>query len=285
MKVLVLNAPKNLQEVVSHLPKNVTLVSADYVDIEFVISHKEITILHRGQDILNYDYVWITASWSRRDIAYVLSLYLSKNNRKHSIISEGHGNSKLVDMTLFTLSGIRQPKTYYTPTSDLDLNRIIEVCGLPVVGKSITGTRGRNSFLAKTKEELQKFLKASKKRSNLFFQEYIENDYDWGVIVANLQVVSGERSYRTEASTTFMNHSFSGAIEQFSEVEMIPEEIANIARDGHKALDLDWGRADIVVSKKNDKAYLLEVNRSPRMTSDSSEVSAYATYLASVLDL
>jgi glutathione synthase/RimK-type ligase-like ATP-grasp enzyme len=282
MKILVLNSPSNIQEILAYLPASTEIVAGTYAQIEIVILQNVLTVMFDGKDIAEFDYVWVTGSWSKRDIAKVISLYLHEKKRKFTVVNEGDGASKLVDIALFALNKLPQPNTYYAYRKLLmtQIDKVIEVCGLPIIGKSTKGSRGKRSFLATTRKEFRELIKKTPSHVPMMFQEFIENDFDWGIVVAQGKCVSAEQSFRAEDATTFLNHAYLGATEVFTDTSKLPTQIANIAQEAHRVTNLTWGRADIVHSSKNGQPYLLEVNRSPRMTSSSPEVEAFGTYLA-----
>ncbi|MFZ2190011.1 MAG: hypothetical protein WAV48_04485, partial [Candidatus Magasanikiibacteriota bacterium] len=146
------------------------------------------------------------------------------------------------------------------------------------------GTFGRNSFLANDMKELKQKLFEADEKTSFIFQEYIENDYDWGVIVGNDTVLSAEKSYRKQDDTTFMNHASGGATEVFVPTSEVPEKVREMAIKASHLLNLTWARSDILVDNKNGKPYILETNRSPRMTSKSTEVEAFAQYINSFME-
>jgi glutathione synthase/RimK-type ligase-like ATP-grasp enzyme len=114
------------------------------------------------------------------------------------------------------------------------------------------------------------------------FQSFIPNQYDWGILVANGEVVSGEKSYPKDGE--FRNNARNGAREDFIDVEKIPQEIKDIAIRASESLGLSWSRADIIIDEKTQKPYLLEVNRYPGVTSGSDEENGAFLFLSSHID-
>lgn len=284
--VLVLNPPLKLREVQRKLLKKSKLIRGHYRDIEVIISTTDMRILINGVDLRDFDYVWVTGSWSKRDFARAISLYLTHYQEPHTIVNEGAGSTKLVDMTIFALGKIAQPRSYFCSRTEY-LRRAEEigtVCKFPLIAKDVKGTFGRNSFLANDMKELKQKLFEADEKTSFIFQEYIENDYDWGVIVGNDTVLSAEKSYRKQDDTTFMNHASGGATEVFVPTSEVPEKVREMAIKASHLLNLTWARSDILVDNKNGKPYILETNRSPRMTSKSTEVEAFAQYINSFME-
>ena len=114
------------------------------------------------------------------------------------------------------------------------------------------------------------------KGKRFFFQKFIPNDYDWGILVANGRVVSAEKSYHLK--NEFRNNACWGAKEVFVDVNEVNKHLKSIAMNACKILELEWGRADIIIDKSTQKPYLLEVNRLPGMTVGSTEQKAFQEY-------
>jgi len=170
---------------------------------------------------------------------------------------------------IYSLNKIPHPKSFYCSRKNYGLyyDEIVKICSLPIIIKDLRGTYGRYSFIATSKSELVNGISKLPKGLSFFVQEYIENDYDWGIIVANGEVLSAEKSFRKKGE--FRNHSYLGAKEVFENICDVPKNICNIAIKANKVLGLSWARSDIIISKKSNKPYILETNRSPRITSNS----------------
>lgn len=280
-RVLVLNPPTKFREIRKVLGKSISLVRGFYRDIEMVFTSTDMRVVIKGKDLRNFDFVWVTGSWSKRDLAKVISLYLTHYNRPHTVVEEGAGVSKLVDMTVFALAKLAQPRSYYCSRTEYlrRAEEIATVCKFPLIAKDVKGTFGRHSFLARNLKELKEKLFMANEHTDFIFQEYIENDYDWGVIVGNNEVLSAEKSYRKQNDLTFMNHASGGATEVFVPKQEVPPKVQEMAIQASKLLGLTWARSDILVCKTSGKSYILETNRSPRMTSESTEVQAFAEYI------
>ncbi|WKZ23964.1 MAG: hypothetical protein QY312_04355 [Candidatus Dojkabacteria bacterium] len=284
-RILVLNPPLKLREVQKKLNSSVRLIRGNYKDIEVIIVNKSVRILHKKKDMRRFDFVWISGSWSKRDIAKSISLYLSHYSCAHTLVEEGSGSSKLVDMVLFALGELPQPRSYYCISSEYSkrLNEIEIVCQFPLIAKDTRGTFGKHSFLARNSKELKRKLFQIPENIDFVFQEYIPNDFDWGIIIGGGKLLSAEKSFRNKNSESFMNHAAGGATEVFLPLEKVPEKVVTIAKQANTLLSLAWSRSDILISSQTGKAYILETNRSPRMTSNSMEVDAFAAYINSFL--
>ncbi len=157
------------------------------------------------------------------------------------------GTSKVTDHMSFALNNIKTPDTLFFGHKEIckKLKQIKKVCGYPLVIKDTKGSRGAYSILVANSKELIEKLGELPKHKKYLFQRFIPNNYDWGVLVANGKVVSGEKSYPCLGE--FRNNTCNGAKEVFvdpmniSEISSAinkyldnPEEMKSIAKQAHK---------------------------------------------------
>lgn len=278
-KLLVLPTVPNMQQVIDRFPFPIELTKGQFKNLELILQDGKIKVLHKGVDIREFSFVWLCSSWNTRDLAYAIQLYLRQNDVPSTHVEKG--TSKLTDHIIFSLNGIPSPDTLFIGHADVEKCReqIKEVCGYPLVIKDIKGSRGTSSIKVAAEKDLRKQIKNLPEHKKYLFQKYISNEYDWGIMVANGVVVSGEKSYPCEGE--FRNNACNGAEEVFVDPAEIPEHIKQIAINTSNALGLSWSRSDIIVDKNTKKPYVLEVNRLPGITSETSEVTASYTFLSS----
>ena len=279
LNILILPAVKNIEEIAKQFSCPITLTKGSYSNIEFISQDNILSILYKGKDIREFSFVWLSSSWKSRDLAYAVKIYLEKYKIPHSFTEKS--TSKITDHIFFTLNNIPTPNTFFSNHQNKKqfLSRIQEVCGSPIIIKDSKGSRGIRSFLIRSQEELEKILDNTALRNKqYFFQQYIPNDYDWGVLVVNGKVVSGEKSYTKKGE--FLNNSAFGSREVFVDVKDIPLPIQKMAIRACSSLDLSWSRADIIIDKNTNTPYLMEVNRFPGLTSKSTEIDGAYTFLS-----
>jgi len=278
-KLLILPSVKNTTEVVDKFPFPVKLTKGKFKDLAFSFQDQEITISINGTDLREFSLVWLSSNWNSRDLAYAVKLYLKKYKIPCTYVEKG--TSKITDQMSFSLNKIKTPKTLFLGTKKIKKNlaRIEEFCGYPLIVKDTKGSRGAHSILAKNSKELLEKMKKLPKHKKYLFQEFIPNDYDWGVLVANGKVVSGEKSYPCFGE--FRNNACNGAEEFFIDPKDIPIKIQKMALKTSKALGLSWSRSDIIIDKNTQEPYLMEINRLPGITPKTTEVDGAYEFLAS----
>lgn len=269
----------HMDQILDRFSFPVTLSKGEYEDLEFIFKGRNTKILHKGCDLKNFSFVWLSSSWSSRDLAYSVRLYLEKAGAPYTYVEKG--TSKVTDQMAFSLGGLQSPDTLFLGSRPIRKNLLLikEVCGYPLVIKDAKGCRGANSEYVATEKDLLRKMKNLPKHNKYLFQQYIPNDYDWGVMVANGKVVSGEKSYPSKGE--FRNNKCNGAKEIFVDPKKIPLGIKRMAKQASDALNLSWSRVDIIIDKKTKRPYLLEVNRFPGIASKTTEVDGAYAFLAS----
>jgi len=282
-KLLVLPSVKNMQQVINRFSFPIELTKGTLKNIKIVFKKNKILVTHNDIDLKNFSLVWLSSSWTSRDLAYAVQLYLDEKNVPSTFVEKG--TSKLTDHMIFSLNNISTPDTLFVDISILSksLAQIKSIIGYPLIVKDIRGSRGTNSMKINSQKELLSKMELFPKHRKYILQQYIPNDYDWGIMVANGVVVSGEKSYHQEGE--FLNHALHGATEVFIDKSKIPQKIKDIAVKASKKLGLIWSRADIIINKNNGKPYLMEVNRLPGITDKTSEVDGAYKFLASQINL
>jgi len=115
------------------------------------------------------------------------------------------------------------------------------------------------------------------KYNKYIFQEFISNDFDYRVVVANNKATSVCK--RTRVEDKYRNNVALGATEEFVNVKDTPQGVIDIAVGASRALKLNWAGVDVVTDNNTNKNYVLEVNRRPGLTEKSSEIVALYTYI------
>ena len=280
-KLLCLPAVANIQEVIKRFSPPIRLTKGSFKNLIFTFQPKKIKILHNGFNLTNFSFVWLSSFWNDRDLAYAVKLYLDHSKIPATYVEKN--TSKLTDHMIFGLNKIPAPDTFFINSHDIknNLEQIKKICGYPLIIKDIKGSRGIFSEYIKNERKLKRKMKKLPRHKKYMLQKFIPNDYDWGVMVVNGKVVSGEKSY--SCKNEFRNNACNGATETFIDIKEIPKAVKEMALKGTRALGLSWSRADIIIDKNTQKPYLLEVNRCPGITAGTTEIDGGYAFLASKL--
>ncbi|MBN1331913.1 hypothetical protein JW978_03445 [Candidatus Dojkabacteria bacterium] len=280
--LLVLPAVEHVDEIVKGLSSSMKFTKGSFRKLEYIIKGKDVKLLHDGVDIREFSSVWLSSFWRSRDLSYAVKLYLEHYKIQYTFVEKA--TSKITDQIVFVLNNLVTPDTFFADIEVIDehAERIEEVCGYPLIIKDTQGSRGKYSAYIENRKELLKAYAKLPKYKKYIFQKFIPNEFDWGVLVSNGEVVSAEKSYG--ANNEFRNNCCNGAKEIFVALEDIPEQIKKIAIKASNRLGLSWSRTDIIVDKNTGIPYLLEVNRCPGITSGTTEVSGAQKFLRAHLD-
>ena len=264
--------------------KNILLDFASIKDLFLKIVDGEIFAKVLNKDFKDYDYVWIQSGWNTTHMAYLLHLYFKSKKIKHN--KTNIHNTKLSDLLFLSLNGVRVPNTFFHNGLQINSEIILEierVCKLPCIYKTLLGSCGDKVHLIEKKEDIGRTIKENGRFNRYIFQEYISNDFDYRVVVSNGEPISVCRRIRT--TDEYRNNVALGAKEEFLGINEVPKSVLDIAIQSAKALKLRWAGVDVLTDKNTNKNYVLEVNRRPGLTENSSEVLAayeYVLKLASV---
>ncbi len=258
--------------------KDITLDTASIKDIVFEIIDGVISVDIKGKDLKKYDYIWIQSGWNTTHMAYLLHLYLKSQHIRHNR-TNSH-NTKLSDIFSLASKGVLVPNTYFhngLKVSARNVSEIANVCKLPCIYKTSLGSLGCNVFLIDKEEDIKQTIKDNGKYNRYIFQQYIPNDFDYRVVIANGKSTSVCK--RTRVTDKFRNNVALGACEEFIKIKNVPTEVIDIAIHSANALKLKWAGVDVVTDKDTGENYILEVNRRPGLTESSSETRAAYKYI------
>lgn len=279
LNVLCLPSLGAIDQITKNMNHPINLTKGKFSDIDMIFYKNEAHIFLQGRDISEFAFAWINASWGNKDLAYATSLYLSSKGIPTTYVEQMP--SKITDHMVFGLNHITVPQTVFikkrTIKNKIDLLK--RVCGFPLIVKNTRGLGGSDTKLINSEAELIAAIDTLPKNREYIFQQFINNNYDWGILVANGIVVTGAKRYAAQGE--YRNNICNGANEVFVDVKDIPENVKKMAINASHALNLDWSRADIVIDEKTAEPFLLEVNRYPGITLNSSEVQCARNFLES----
>ncbi len=258
--------------------KSIRLDFASIKDIIFTIIDGDIDVEIKGKVLKNYDHVWIQSGWKTNQLAYLLHLFLKSQKISHNRTSTQ--STKLSDIFSLASKDILVPNTFFHNGLKIDngnVEDIGKICKLPCIYKNVFGSLGTDVFLINRQEDIKQTIRDNKKYNRYLFQEYIPNDFDYRVVIANGK--SSSVCKRTRVSDKYRNNVALGAKEEFINVQDVSSDILDLAIKAAKVLKLNWAGVDIVTDKGTGQNYVLEVNRRPGLTGKSSEILAAYKYI------
>lgn len=293
-KILILTAKHNpkiktLQKIIESLNHaEIETETANFQDdIEILMEKGSINFLINSKPLSDYKdhLIFIRTIKHYGFISYILSQLAIKEGIQ--VIDEQHQYmahfGKLHQMFYLAKEDMLIPKTYFAPTySEKHIENAINYLQLPIVIKEFEVDRGEGVYLAKTEEELRLLLK-DLEETEVLFQEFIPNDYDYRLLVLGGKTVVVEKRIRTDKNE-FRNNISVGGIEEFVSLDSIPKEMAALAQEAARHNHLQIAGVDFIIDKDNN-FYILEVNRAPQFTPDksvSNEIPELTNYLVNL---
>jgi len=268
------------------LKGNVQVISESLHNLIFSFSQDGCQVTIGDQDVRDFDAVWFRQT-NKRDFPLVLALSnILKENKVRffdPFWAENFSHDKLSTLVKFSLAGLPVPLTIFVSHKRLkdSEKNIIKFLGLPLVAKEIHKNRGEGVYLIEKEEDFNQLLHNS--HEEYLFQPFLPNDGDYRLLVMGKRVVSWEKRFRK--TDKFRNNASLGGTETFFPLKDLPKDWQKISLSAAAIAGLAITGVDLVVSQKDQKCYLLEINRSPQFTFDhgrSPEVKAVKKFLSSL---
>lgn len=162
--------------------------------------------------------------------------------------------SKIYDYWKLSDAGLPVPKGFQTFKLD-KAGRYLKGFEWPVVAKGIHGSRGKYVYLMEDLKQARKYL-TDHLVGFFTFQEYLEIEAEYRIIVIGGKAVGAMRKYRAEGD---FRHNI--AVGASGEAATVPAALNRLAERSAKTLGYGFAGVDLAIS--GGKPYLLEVNRTP----------------------
>ncbi len=255
----------------------------NFQTMEFFIEAGGTKIYYNKKLLSRCGSVYIKRAGKYQALATLISRFLEKRNIPFVDTYHAYGsiNGKLAQMFVLAENGLPVPKTYFSPIyTKENLSHAAEFLHFPMVAKKIFSRQGKGVYLVNTANEL--FTLFRKEDSTKFIlQEYIPNESDYRVFVTGTIVGAFEERVRQDKKD-FRNNASLGGKEIYSDPKKMPLPLKKLAIRAAIALRIEVAGVDIVVSSRDKKMYLFEVNKSPGFTPEdpkSTEIISLFKYL------
>lgn len=289
-KILVLKT-KNVNPLVLGLRK---FCDKDY-QIDFASLSEDIVfkfingveVIVNGKNILEYNLVYFRTWFGKYKIATPLARYLMDNgiqviDSALQNISLG-GVTKIYQFLLLVQNNFPVPKSYILHRNNLEkfLDEAVDTLGgYPLVIKKHNGRKGEGIYKVDSQSDFYEIL--PKLEDNYYFlQEFVPNDFDYRVLVMGNNVVRLKKRIRPENSTDFRNNVALGAKVELEDPNK-NKVVSGLALKASKLLQIEIAGVDIVISSKNNKIYIFEVNPAPTLKNDLTQYKDLANYLKNI---
>ena len=294
-KILILvdkiGAKKELfgQLISERLGDRASITMAKFSDVFIKIDYKNTFAEIGGNDIADYDLVYFRRAGDKfSGVASNLAIYLKAKNVNFidkSWAEVGPIGSKFTALMKLSLNNLPIIKSIYVWREEIGNNkdRIIKSLGLPLIAKELSTQRGKGVHKISTIADFDKLpMTDSNGGSNQYlFQKFVELKDEYRLLVLGDHVGVWEKKI-ISVEGEFRHNVSLGATEEFLKIGDIPADLEKIAVKGSNALNVQIAGVDIATDKNTGEYYLIEINRGPGFTYDttiSPEMDQLAKYL------
>jgi glutathione synthase/RimK-type ligase-like ATP-grasp enzyme len=243
-----------------------------FEDLVYILNGNQVRVIDgtTNVDISNYDLVYRKRSDYIQQHPLSCAMYL-KYKRVPFIDSEfqsvmNPNAHKLVEHMLYAVHSLPFPGTIIATKQNIHLVRNYLTGDFPKVLKSLTATRGDYNFLVNSFDEAQKIIEeADMENTEFALQEYIPNDSDFRFLVLGYKTKLIIQRKRRVDSTSHTNNTSKGASAELIDVSTLQDEVKTLAERAAKVFSREIAGVDIMIGSEDNKAYVLEVNRSPQI--------------------
>lgn len=231
---------------------------ANYKEV-VVNLNKEITIQVKGQDLTNFDAIYLRTLSGREEIATLIAKYAKLHRIAvfDQVLENGLSWIDSKSYELFELSrhGLPiVPSVVAVGETGLSTNT-----SYPLIIKRGALNQGKGVFLCKTKEEAQKVVEEYNDEV-LVFEPFLPNDGDLRVIVIGSKPLAAIKRSSNDPEEFRNNVSLGGSAEEYP----LNDELSKLAVLAAKAVGYDIAGVDLIFDQKSQQWSVMEVNRSPQ---------------------
>ncbi|MBI2007400.1 MAG: RimK family alpha-L-glutamate ligase [Candidatus Blackburnbacteria bacterium] len=223
----------------------------------------------RGKAAESYDLIYLWAVGKRRWEWYTACFYFNKNYKTiivdHKVIDPGYRYylSPAIDYLRQTEHSLPYPKSAIV-FSSRGLRELLSGYDFPLIAKAPDRSQGKGVYKVENYSKLKQVVDELKsERKACIIREFIPNDGDIRVFTVGYKAVGAMK--RTPKEGDFRSNISQGGSGARYDLESNPR-VREIAEKASKITRTEIAGVDIMVSKKDGKPYILEVNPGPQFT-------------------
>jgi hypothetical protein len=271
--------------------QNVRIELGLFSDLAFIFGDNILTVTIKGKDILKYDCIYMRKIGTKHTIiANALGICLKYLKRPFydSVFGDyGAKGNKFKSLIQLSVSGVPIPKSVYICNPKMKSYEYLRgILGTHFVAKNLGLQRGTGIFLIKNQDDIDAlpYIEGSQGKSIYLYQELIEKDHEYRTVILGQEVGVWYEKLQDDKNEFRYNTSM-GATEVFLNKDNTPSYLSEPAIAAAKALKIEIAGVDIVVEKRTNKVFIIEVNRGPGLSIYSNisiEYDALAEFLERV---
>lgn len=272
MKILVVGLVKNhqLARLLEEAEKRGHSLDGCYgSDLVIEASAENFVPRVRGKTFEGYDLIYLWALGKRRWEWYTACLYLVKKyktivvNRKAIEPDHHYYLSPAADYLRQTENKLPYPRSVIVFSSK-GLREVLAGYEFPLIVKVSDGRQGRGVYKVKTYKELERVVREiTKEKKACVIREFIPNKGDIRVFTVGYRALGAMA--RTPKEGDFRSNISQGGSGAKYDLDLNPR-VREIAEKASRVTRTEIAGVDIVISEKDGKPYILEINPGPQFT-------------------
>lgn len=229
-----------------------------YREIIFEITSDSVTVTYHGQDLADFELVYIRDFQGYEHERNAVAQYLQHHKKKfvNADVATFQHVSKLTQYVAFALESIPIPSSLYGHGEALKA-AINAKFDFPIIVKSITANSGDDNFLVSNAGELDEILNEHSSKK-LIAQEVIPNEGDLRIIVLGDRV--GCVYGRVAKPGDHRNNVSQGGDKQYYSLDEIPVEHLELAIKAAHVVNREICGVDLMVDTRTAQPIVLEAN-------------------------
>lgn len=223
----------------------------------------------RGKELGSYDLIYLWAVGKRRWEWHTACLYLNEKqktiivNRKIIDPAYHYYLSPAIDYLRQTEHKLPYPKSTIVFSSK-GLKEILSGYDFPLIVKIPDGRQGRGVYKVEDFTHLKEVVdEITNEGKACIIREFIPNDGDIRVFTVGYKAIGAMA--RTPKKGDFRSNISQGGTGENYDLDLNPE-VREIAEKASRITKTEIAGVDIIISKKDGKPYILEVNPGPQFT-------------------
>lgn len=280
-------------DALSHKTTDVKVTYTTYQDLIFSVINGKLTIFdtRNNLDLKQVGLVHFKNWTFEYEEAALIAFYLKQNGIGfyNAEVGVKAATGKIAQMFYLAAEGVPVPDSFFAHRGyfkDLfSQGRLPEGFSLPFIFKADNGSRGDDNHLIHSFDHALDVL-SDESETEFILQSFIPNDGDFRCLFVGTN--SKPLLFRrTAQSGSHLNNTSKGGSGELVEFSSLPKDYLRFARRASEVLGREIGGVDIIVDKKTNQPYILEVNGTPALATGyatNEKIDLFAEFLHGYFD-
>ncbi len=241
-----------------------------YHDLIMILDGKKsyISVGSENIPITDFDLVYFKQTLGCAEYAGAIASFLRSTGVDYICdeVTDMMSLSKVSECAILNERHLPIPKTALVHRFSIEkyVDTIVEELGLPIIMKDATGRKGLLNFRLSSREEVIRIANENPD-IDFVFQEFIENDGDYRLLVLGDKVSVAIHRKRLDDSVTHINTG-KESVASLTPPESVPE-LCRLALESAKVMKRQIAGVDITVNSNSGRPVIIEVNDAPQIAS------------------